>query len=135
MGRRTRTRLPTAENLLKLQPLDSVLVQTRLKQQRRQQKKFYDSQAKELSSLKEGDLVRMETDKRFKKQGVVEKDLMQPRSYLVKSNGVLYRRNRNHLLKTGERETLESGTDENVENVSRSLDQTKNQTKQIVTRS
>ena len=52
--------------------------------------------------MKDGDVVRVKTDKGFQKKAVVEKMLSEPRSYLVNSNGTLIRRNRNHLLKTSE---------------------------------
>ena len=102
MGRRTRTQLPTSENLLTFKSSNPVNVQARLQEYRMQQKRFYDRTAKPLETLKEGDVVRMKTDEGFQKKAVVEKSLSEPRSYLVNSNGRLYRRNRNHLLKTYE---------------------------------
>jgi hypothetical protein len=102
MGRRTRTQLPTSEHLLKFKPSNPVSVQARLEEYRKQQKTFYDRTAKPLGVLKEGDVVRMKTDKGFQRKAIVEKPLSEPRSYLVNSNGTFYRRNRNHLLKTYE---------------------------------
>lgn len=102
LGRRTRTQLPTSESLLSFKPLNPADVQVRLEQYRKQQKKFYDRNARHLEVLKEGDVVRMKTDKGFQKRAIVKETLQQPRSYLVKSNGTLYRRNRNHLLKVNE---------------------------------
>ncbi len=63
MGRRTRTQLPTSEHLLKFKPSNPVSVEARLEEYRKQQKKFYDRTAKPLEVLKEGDVVRMKTDK------------------------------------------------------------------------
>ena len=100
MGRRTRTQLPISEHLLTFKPSNPVSVQACLEEYRKQQKKFYDRTAKPLEVLKQGDVVRMKTDKGFQKEAIVEKSLSEPCSYLVNSNGTLYRRNRNHLLKT-----------------------------------
>ena len=97
MGRRTRTQLPTSGNLLTFQPSNPVNVQARLEEYRKQQKRFYDRTPKPFETLKEGDVVRMKTDEGFQKKAVVEKSLSEPRSYLVNSNGRLYRRNQNHL--------------------------------------
>ena len=54
----------------------------------------------------------MKTDKGFLKEAIVEKSLSEPRSYLVNSNGTLYRRNRNHVLKTYE--SMKTSTAENT---------------------
>ncbi len=91
MGRRTRTQLPTSEHLLKFKPSNPVSVQARLEEYRKQQKTFYDRTAKPLGVLKEGDVVRMKTDKGFQRKAIVEKPLSEPRSYLVNSNGTFYR--------------------------------------------
>ena len=112
MGRRTRTQLPISEHLLTFKLSSPVSVQARLEEYRKQQKKFYDRTAKPLEVLKQGDVVRMKTDKGFQKEAIVEKSLSEPRSYLVKSNGTLYRRNRNHLLKTYE--SMKTSTAENT---------------------
>ena len=42
MGRRTRTQLPTSENLLTFKPSNPINVQARLEEYQKQQKKFYD---------------------------------------------------------------------------------------------
>ena len=91
LGRRTRTQLPVSENLLEFKPLNPVQVQERLEQHRKQKKKFYDRNARPLEVLKEGDVVRMKTDKGFQKEAIVEKSLLQPRLYLVQSNDTAYR--------------------------------------------
>ncbi len=54
----------------------------------------------------------MKTDKGFQRKAIVEKPLLEPRSYLVNSNGTLYRQNRNYLLKTYE--SVNKSTAENT---------------------
>ena len=72
--------LPTSEHLLKFKPLNPVSVQARLEEYRKQQKKFYDRTAKPLEVLKEGDVVRMKTNKGFQRKAIVEKPLSEPQS-------------------------------------------------------
>ena len=78
MGRRTRTQLPISEHLLTFKPSSPVSVQARLEEYRKQQKKFYDRTAKPLEVLKQGDVVRMKTDRGFQKEAIVEKSLSEP---------------------------------------------------------
>ena len=101
MGKRPGTQLPTSENLLTFNPLNPVNVQAHLEEYRKQQKKFYDRTVKPLQILK-GDIVLMKTDEGFQKKAIVLKSLSESRSHLVNSNGRLYSRNQNHLLKTDE---------------------------------
>ena len=78
------------------------MIKDRLNQKRQQQKKFYDKQMKCLPTLESGDLIRMQTSKGYDKLGFVVRAAEQPRSFLVKSQGQEYRRNRRHLLKVPE---------------------------------
>ena len=71
MGRRTRTQFPISEHLLTFKPSNPVSVQARLEEYRKQQKKFYDRTAKPLEVLKQGDVVRMKSDKGFQKEAIV----------------------------------------------------------------
>ena len=61
------------------------------------------SSGKELPELRPGDKVRLRDGKTWSRKGHVVRKADQPRSYLVKSNGNILRRNRRHLLKTSER--------------------------------
>ena len=56
----------------------------------------------------------MKTDEGFQKKAIVEKSLSEPRSYLVNSNGILNRKNRNHLLKTYESVKTSTAHDKNT---------------------
>ena len=100
-GRRTRTQLPSAEELLRPQ---IAAVETIKKQTLRQKEKqffFYNQHVKELSPLKNGQVARVApqpTDKQNKwSKGKVE-DQVDIRSYRVRTeDGRVFRRNRRHL--------------------------------------
>jgi hypothetical protein len=78
-------------------------VSDRLKELRFQQKKCYDRSAKPLFPLKEDDTVRIQSDKGYDKLGVVQSSSqLPPRSYNVEAEGIVYRRNRKHLLRVPE---------------------------------
>ena len=105
-GRRTRTLLPTSSSLLKPRGAE-ILVEdrTRMKALQRKQSERYNQHAKDLPTLEEGDVVRL---KPYKlgcpewQRAVVQKRLDE-RSYEVETdNGLLLRRNRVDLKKTGE---------------------------------
>ena len=53
--------------------------------------------------MKKDDVVRMQTPKGYDKVGFIMHAAEQPSSFLVKSEGQEYRRNRRHLLKVLER--------------------------------
>ena len=82
-SRRTRTTLPTSQELLKPNSLDPVHVKKLLKESQGVQKSYYDTHTKDLSDLKEGDVVRIK-DGQYKeaKKAVV----VAPRSYLVEDS-------------------------------------------------
>lgn len=98
-GRRTKTTLPTSSSLLAPHLQDPANIKAKLIEKQQTQKYYYDRTAKPLPVLEEGDVVRMKNDStkgEWKKAVVVA-----PRSYLVEdTNGQLYRRNRQHLVKT-----------------------------------
>jgi transposase InsO family protein len=102
MSRRLKSTIPCSDKLLKRQQSNDSLVKDRLNEKRQQQKRFYDKQAKSLLALDNGDVVRMQTSKGYDKLGFVVRAEEQPRSFVVKSQGQEYRRNRRHLLKVPE---------------------------------
>ena len=102
MSRRLKSTIPCTDDLLKSQQLDGSLIKDRLNQKREQQKKFYDKQTKSLPALESGDVIRMQTPKGYNQLGFVMRAAEQPRSFVVKSQGQEYRRNRRHLLKVPE---------------------------------
>ena len=112
MSRRLKSTVPCSDKLLECQQFDGSMVKDRLNQKSQQQKKFYDKQTKCLPTLKSGDVIRMQTSKGYDKLGFVVRAAEQPRSFLVKSQGQEYRRNRRHLLKVPEQS--EVVTEKNV---------------------
>ena len=99
MSRMLRSKLPTASRLLKPH-----VVNTKGKLQIRQQlqKAYYDKSAHPLPSLKQGDAIRIRRGQTWE-TGIVIGKATTPRSYIVSSQGTTYRRNRKHLVRTGER--------------------------------
>ena len=81
---------------------------------KRQQNVYYDKSAKTLRTLKENQAVRIQTTKRYDKLGVMKQIAKKPRSYIVESDGKVYRRNRRHLLAVPERIVKEEQEDELV---------------------
>ncbi|KAK3746435.1 hypothetical protein QZH41_012149 [Actinostola sp. cb2023] len=99
LGRRCKTQLPTAKQLLKPQTirLDSVWKERRTKQQK--QSKYYNRAALDLTPLEEGDEVRMRPfrlgQKTWQKATVTKRH--DERSYEVETDFGAYRRNRADL--------------------------------------
>ena len=100
---RTRTLLPTSQNLLQ-SSLNMEAEKTKLLDHHKKQAKQYNRNAIDLPPLEEGDLVRMKPfqmgEKKWSK-GIVTKRLDE-RSYKVKVGDTVYRRNRVHLKNTPE---------------------------------
>ena len=103
MGRRPRNTLTASEDLLKQTTPDFGKVKQHFNAQKAKQKFYYDRRrgVKELLLLENGTTVRMETPG-SKSSGIVVQKANKPRSYLVKSKGRLYRRNRVHHHKSNE---------------------------------
>ena len=55
-----------------------------------------------LLPLRSQQVVRLQTDRGYQKEGVVTQPAPQPRSYIVEAEGKEYRRNRRHLLSVPE---------------------------------
>ena len=103
MGRRTKTRIPTMETLLKPRGIDPAEVTEKLQEYREKQKYYYDCGAKPLSPIGPGDAIRMRTRRGWQPAEYV-REAETPRSHVVKSGEQAreYRRNRSQLLKTME---------------------------------
>ena len=103
MGRRTRTKLPISEELLKPEVKKPEIVQEQLKEFRETQKFYYDKQTKPRPEIKPNDAIRTLTPDGWKKAELVEKHEL-PRSYIIKAGnqGREMRRNRKELLITKE---------------------------------
>lgn len=111
MGRRLRTSIPVLKKMLKPQGHDPEDVLPKLKERQRKQKLKHDKSTKELPQLKEGEIVRVREGKKWK-PGRITQVLPLPRSYKVETENGEYRRNRKHLLKTGETQPPEVRLDD-----------------------
>ena len=93
--------LPASKEVLKPNSVDHKAVKTHFDHQKQRQKLYYDQRrgAKDLVPLCEGQNVRISTNSQNTawKPGVVVKKHDKPRSYVVRSENRLYRRNRKHL--------------------------------------
>ena len=101
---RTRTLLPTTQALLQPQPPDVSQQRQQLKKRQQRQARYFN-RTKDLPTLGDGDVVRVEPltkdGRSWRKATVIGKS--GPRSYRVQTaDGGRYRRNRRHLRKTGE---------------------------------
>ena len=94
-GRRTRTRLPVAKQLLTPQVITDVPEKIKIRKQK--QKYYYDRHSHELPKLLDGDAIRMRLprEKEWSLGRVIGEE--GTRSYLVEVNGKHYRRNRKWL--------------------------------------
>ena len=106
MNRRTKTLLPTTKSLLQPKVTYPERAAQQLERRKEQQARYYNRGSKDLPELAEGDVVRMKPfrlgDKAWKKATVTKR--LDDRSYTVEtSEGTIYRRNRNHLKKTAEK--------------------------------
>ena len=112
-GRRTRTRLPVAKQLLTPQVISDVPENIKIRKQK--QKHYYDRHSHELPKLLDGDAIRMQLPR--KKEWSLGRVIGEEgtRSYLVEVNGKHYRRNRKWLRATPEDlpESMETNLDMN----------------------
>lgn len=103
MGRRTRTRLPITNQLLKPTPIPVENVTRRLEESKAKSKTHYDKHVKTHSDLQPNkDIIRYRTGKTWSPAKLIEKT-ENPRSYKLQTpTGRTIVRNRKHLLKTKE---------------------------------
>ena len=104
MNRRLRSTLPISPQVLTPKLLDQSAFLSQREKEQTIQKKYFDVGTQPLPPLNQHDQVRMKKDHQSKWQpATVVKQHNTPRSYLVKSeDGVVYRRNRRHLMKVSE---------------------------------
>lgn len=102
-GRRTRTKLPVSEKLLKPQTQDPSTVRKVIEQNRGKAKEYYDRGTKSLPPLQEEDTIRVRKNGRWEPARLTNSQPQSPRSYNVETQtGTVLRRNRRHLLRTNE---------------------------------
>lgn len=98
MGRRTKTLLPTSNQLLIQKTMKPATVQSQLKQQQNRQKQYYDQHTKQLPELNKGDKVKIQGNEGKWRSATITKVTNTPRSYVVTTpEGSTYRRNRRHI--------------------------------------
>lgn len=101
-GRRTATKLPTSDKLLKPQLIDSAVVKETVQQNRDKAKMYYDRGSNTLEPLNQDDSIRVRTDNKWKPARLDSKHDA-PRSYnIMTESGNVLRRNRRDILKTKE---------------------------------
>ena len=101
-GRRTATKLPTSEKLLKPKLIEQEQIFKARKKNRETAKRYYDRGAKGLEELRPGDTIRVRTGKEWQPAKLITKS-PQPRSYEIQTEaGNVWRRNRHDILKTKE---------------------------------
>ncbi|XP_032892508.1 uncharacterized protein LOC116983056 [Amblyraja radiata] len=98
MSRQTRAPLPVSQQLLQPQVRSLPAVQKQLQLKWDTQKRFFDKSSKPLKSLACGQVVRLQTDKGHARLGHIHGPAKEPRLYLVEVDGVIYRRNHQHIL-------------------------------------
>ena len=104
LNRRVRTLLPTTASLLQPQTMNSVTMNEKLVERKRQQSKYYNRGAVDLDPLEDEDVVRIKPFRLGRKEwekGVVRRRLDE-RSYEVETSHGTLRRNRVQLRKTDE---------------------------------
>ncbi|VDI08640.1 Hypothetical predicted protein, partial [Mytilus galloprovincialis] len=114
MNRRTKTLIPTKESLLKPK-IEGRNVQKEIQYSKERQAHYYNQGAKELSSLKEGDVVRVEPANKYQKtweKGTVNQKVNE-RSYEINIKGKTFRRIRSQLLVLKTNENNKTGEDSN----------------------
>jgi transposase InsO family protein len=103
-GRRGQTRLPITDSKLRPSIIDPAAIHDRMMHYRRQQKLYYDRNAKPLQPLQSNQAVRVWTPNGWKPATYI-KSHEAPNSHIIKAGqqGKTYRRNRKHLMATGEK--------------------------------
>jgi hypothetical protein len=105
LNRRTRSLLPMTSNLLEPQNINKNNVKCGIQRNQTKQAFYYDKNSKDLSTLEEGDTVRMKPftlkSNATWEKGTITKRL-DDRSYQVETDSGSFRRNRVHLRKTDE---------------------------------
>ena len=102
MSRQAKTLLPTAEVLLKPKLSENIMEEKN--KMKEKQRKYYNLNAKDLSPLKTGDIVRMEPEAKnhqWTKGRIASQNEQRPRSYNVETETRrVFQRNRRHLKLT-----------------------------------
>lgn len=107
-----KSKIPTSVTLLS--PESNIQIQDNLKLRQDKQKAYIDKQTRLLPHVHIGERVRVQQGDVWK-PAVIIKRHEQPRSFIIQTtDGKTYRRNRKHLLKTGEKSLTTTATDNAV---------------------
>uniref|UniRef100_A0A8C5HEF5 Gypsy retrotransposon integrase-like protein 1 n=1 Tax=Gouania willdenowi TaxID=441366 RepID=A0A8C5HEF5_GOUWI len=102
MSRQIRAAIPVSTKLLEPSSKPAMQIAAQLHNRRLVLKRYCDVSSRPLTPLSPGQVVRMQTPKGYDNLGIVKETCKEPRSYIVESNGVKYRRNRRHILPVAE---------------------------------
>ncbi|CAC5362482.1 unnamed protein product [Mytilus coruscus] len=118
MNRRLRTTIPTIKNRLKPKCGNLKNTQRKMKQQKMNQKQYYDKSSKPLPELQLNDTIRFQHNPKGKwDQGTVVRNNNTPNSYVIETpEGQIFKRNRKHLLRTKEDKIEQTSLEEAIEN-------------------
>lgn len=95
-------------------PESNIAIESKLKEKQLIQKSYYDRQTRCLPELYAGEKVRIQKGQEWQPAVIVNRH-KQPRSFIVQTpDGRIDRRNRKHLLKTGEKEFATSSADADI---------------------
>ncbi|KAL4704107.1 hypothetical protein ACJJTC_016365 [Scirpophaga incertulas] len=112
MGRRLNCRLPVHPDLLKMNCCNNHY--QNLLQKQNKSKYYYDQRCRRQPELDVGDDVIMYEQNNERTRGTITGKFETPRSYIVKNQRGVYRRNRRHLMKTVPEE-IQSNESRNIE--------------------
>lgn len=102
MSRRLRSVLPNTNSQLQPEVVSYKDGHEKRQQRQQHQKRYYDRSSKPLSPLRNGELVRLQEQGRWKPAVIIQQADTE-RSYLLRTpDGQVYRRNRRHLRNTKE---------------------------------
>ncbi|CAC5400328.1 unnamed protein product [Mytilus coruscus] len=118
LNRRLRTTIPTIKNRLTPKCGNLKNTQRKMKQQKMNQKQYYDKSSKPLPELQPNDTIRFQHNPKGKwDQGTVVRNNNTPNSYVIETpEGQIFKRNRKHLLKTKEDKIEQTSLEEANEN-------------------
>ncbi len=101
MSRRTATKLPIAEKLLKPRVVKEEAVQENIRDRQRKYKNHFDNRTRNLEEIKKNDTIRVRVGKQWRPARLINQ--YHPRSYEIENEkGNIIRRNRRDILKTRE---------------------------------
>ena len=123
MARRTATKLPTVQKLLKPEVVPPLKIQQDIERRQTKAKNYFDQRTTQLKPLQPEDTIRVRVGNQWKPARLLPPDQQpnRPRSYNMETErGTIWRRNRRDILRTKEhnifnREPPDDGLDGSIE--------------------